>query len=116
MKMAVRSMAHDIWPESILWCLSMLKYIGFQIEKVPNATSWHLANEASRLAGNGDIEGWKDLYIMWSAKVGDPYPQQLFFAKSPDMNKQKFLKLFSGGHSFNIHNVDHTLFQVIILI
>jgi len=84
MKMAVRSM-NDIWPESILWCLSMLKYIGFEIEKYDDWTH-----------KNG-----KDLYIMWSAKVGDPYPQHLIFEKSPDMNKEKFLKLFSGGHSFS---------------
>ena len=89
MQMVVRSM-NDIWPESILWCLSMLKYIGFQIEKEPIAHP----------AAHGDISGWRDLYIMWSAKVGDPYPQHLFFAKSPDMNKQKFLKLFSGGSNF----------------
>tara|TARA_R110000803_G_scaffold209909_2_gene280389 strand:+ start:359 stop:955 length:597 start_codon:yes stop_codon:yes gene_type:complete len=81
----------EIWPETIQWCLSMLKYIGFQIEK--DVSNPH--------ANVDDYELWKDLYIMWSAKVGDPYPQHLFFAKSPDMNKQKFLKLFSGGHSFS---------------
>jgi hypothetical protein len=95
MQMVVRSM-NDIWPESIVWCLSMLKYIGFQIEK--DVSNPHIANPN---ISTDTSELWKDLYIMWSAKVGDPYPQHLFFAKGPDMNKQKFLKLFSGGHSFS---------------